>query len=353
LRAFRGARTTPPRPRRQAIDLPEIPPHDRASGLGLNGNDASTPARSHQNPPAKRQRPPACSAPSSRRERRRETASRLRNGKERSSYRGELEQRERFAKRIEAEWTDRMDHAQRTTLARELRLLPPYLFRGCWTIVADSSGDAARVAWMGKPAVWRAKMLRAALAIMNGRARYKFNGQGPSALRARRICALAWALSELTWKGQTSKKWSGGYVAGVTQGALRQLLRDTTETDEKLAVPSRSALIGFHRADGSIANGQCGYLQALREVDFAYWQRVPSGIALPCERWGQIFKSGRSVDLISSRYWLCSRTVERTAAADPWIHALLECTVNWVRHGLGKALALLALPPPTSPPLAA
>jgi hypothetical protein len=322
---------------------------------------AVAPPLDEQRPPApapatlskKRKAPPQCKPASTRRERRADQASRLRHGRERSSYRGELEQRERFAAWVEKTYGAKMDHIQRTTLAREIRMLPPRVFRGSWAIVGDNTGEAARVAWLGKPAVWRAKMLRAALRIIGGVAHSKFDGSGPRAFRARRICALAWALSELTWKGSTSKKWSGGFVAGVTQGALCQLLRDQSESDEDLAVPSLSTLTGLRREDGSLANGQIGYLQALREVDFLYWQRLPAAFALPCERWGSIYKSGRTVDKVSSRYWLCARAMERAAAADPWIPALLECVSNWARDGLKVALErLYALPPPL-PPLAA
>lgn len=303
------------------------PPH------GLKQREAPAPAKPHQ--PKK---PPECLPGRSRRDRRARKASKLRHGRERSSYRGELEQRERLATRVEAKWGARMDATERKAFARELRLIPPYVWRTCWAIIADRGGEAARVAWLGRPAVWRAKMMRAALGITGGRARNTF-----SDLRARRICALAWALTELTWNGATSKKWSGGFVAGVTQGALRHLLRDMEEKNEARAVPTRSALAGVHRADGSIANGQCGYLQALREVDFCYWQCVPGAVALPCERWGTLHKSNRNVELISARYWIASPKVERHAAADPWIPSLLECVVEWVRDKLGAALKRLGL----------
>lgn len=245
---------------------------------------------------------------------------------------------EAWAKRVLEKWQPLMDRRERAGLAWELRLIPRDVWRTSWKIVGDASGAAARAAWRGVAPLLRVRMLRAALSMHGASsARYSW-----ARLRARRICALAWALQALAKRGRRRGQWAGGLVCGVTRNALCHLLRDPYEPSAELAVPSVSALAGTHRVGATVESGELGYMMALKAAGFCYSQRVgPASNPLPCERWGA---------WCSARYWLAAGVYER-AVAEFGVDAgaLLEFSAGWVRDGLEPALGrLLALPPPTA-----
>ncbi len=229
-----------------------------------------------------------------------------------------------------------MDQRRREGLAFELRLIPVHVWRTCWKIVGDASGAAARAAWRGVAPLLRARMLRAALNMQGiEAARYSWADK-----RARRICALAWALYTLAKRTRRRGQWAGGLVLGVTRGALCHLLRDPYEPSAEDAVPGISALAGTHRKGATAASGEVGYMLALKEVGFVYSQRVHNrDNALPCERWGA---------WCSARYWLASGVYERAVAElGHDAGALLEFAAAWVADGMQPALRrLFAQPPP-------
>lgn len=241
---------------------------------------------------------------------------------------------EAWAKRALERLEPLLETREREGLAFELRLIPRHVWRTCWKIVGDRSGAAARAAWRGVAPLLRVRMLRASLGLYATEfARYRW-----SDMRARRICALAWALIELSKRGTRRGRWAGGLVTGITRGALCQLLRDPHD-DRESAVPSLSALAGTHRVGATAMTGEVGYMVALKEVGFCYSQQLDPKDALPCERWGTY---------CSARYWLATSVYER-AFAELGVDggALLEFAAGWIADGLKPAMRrLFALPPP-------
>lgn len=216
--------------------------------------------------------------------------------------------------------------AKRDGLPHEFRLIDARIWRTCWAMVGDATGNEARRAFRGTDPAMRARALKVALSIVETpdgerHARYRWHK-----LRARRIAAFAWALLALSEATRRKDRWGGGVVRGLTRPAFAALLRDPTDRTEH-AVPHTNTLFGTHRAGGSGQNGQVGYFVALREAGFAYRQQLPPGAADACERFGAY---------CSNRYWLAQGSIELASSAE--LADLLWLCDQWTQGRLDAAL---------------
>lgn len=233
-------------------------------------------------------------------------------------------------------------------------------------IIGDQAGRAPRI-WLGR---FRArypiqvgKIERAALApLPDGSTTYTYSDQ-----RARRVVATALALLDMSERAPSQYgtralpkrrgRWCH-YVAGLTLGTLRAMLRDPYNGH----VPSRSCVVGWHqvrasdaraRPEGALIDGQIGYVPALELAGFCYrhQQRTERGDhLLSCERG---YESGHP----PTRYWIVGAPVDlENVAAEADVreahragqHELVPAlATRWQRHE-GSALAW-GLPPGPAP----
>lgn len=173
-------------------------------------------------------------------------------------------------------------------------LIPRSVLVLCRTIMGDPSGFAVRAAFRRTRNKVAVGAIRQAALVpdAHGTARYTWADE-----RARCVAALGLALLELSVPTARVGTWSG-IVRGIPRGALCALLSSPWEPERRKSV---SALIGTHRADGSLQNGKVGYLRALVEAGFCYSQQLPAADVQPFER---LWPSGYA----SNRYWIVGET---------------------------------------------
>ncbi len=170
------------------------------------------------------------------------------------------------------------------------RLCPSTVDAMCQDIMADATGAAVRIYMRAEPnKVALGSMREAALVPSEEGCRYVWADE-----RARSIAALGLAMLRLGVPARENGKWRS-IIRGMPVGVYRGLLRNPF-TGEK---PSRSALAGRHRPGGCVANGQVGYLVALREAGFTYSYQLHANDP-KTQRWEMLGTSGRP----TARRWL-------------------------------------------------
>jgi hypothetical protein len=171
----------------------------------------------------------------------------------------------------------------------------------------------------GRTLLYYLRRMRSRIAIAcarraaRGVARDGFARNAWSDDRCRRIGTLAVVLDALSSVTRRAGKFRK-LVTRMPETMLLAMIADPWTRKR----PSRSALGGRHRADGSIDNGQLGYLRALCEAGFMYRQRLPEGDAklLPGElgRVHHIAQPDGSVverRFAMTRYWLVDDAIEK------------------------------------------
>jgi hypothetical protein len=174
------------------------------------------------------------------------------------------------------------------------RLIPKDTFVASRLRMGDLSGFAIRAAFRrcrNKVAIGAIRNA-ALVPDEHGRARYTWADE-----RARAVATLGLALLELSIPTARVGTW-GAIVRGIPRGALCALLSTPWEPDKPKSV---SALVGTHRPDGSLQNGNIGYLRALIEAGFCYRQQLP---AADVKRFEKCWPSGYP----SNRYWIVGDT---------------------------------------------
>lgn len=154
------------------------------------------------------------------------------------------------------------------------RLVPRSEWVMCQAILADRTGRALRSYFRAEPnKVALGAIRQAALAPTEHGCRYTWADE-----RARCIAALGLLLLRMSVPTQRKGIWTS-VVKGLPVGVYRAILQDPHTGKHK----SRSAIVGHHRAWGTVANGQVGYMRALREVGFTYGQQLHPKHCTPCE----------------------------------------------------------------------
>ncbi len=221
------------------------------------------------------------------------------------------------------------ERADRGGVAVDETIIPLDVWITAWANCDDHTGAALRASFkLARNTAAKELALRAALNITTGGlARYRFDGSGAEALRARRIAALAIAMLELARPTKVRGAYGGGEILGVPRGAFCELLRDVRDRrlperedasstcpvcyrDERCThlrapgVPTVNAVFGKHRVDGTAESGEVGYWCALREAGFGYSRQLPP-------------KEAASVELAygphaTNRYQICASSPGRT-----------------------------------------
>lgn len=301
--------TRVPKPKDRASFWTQLSP--AARGLlerqGVDGQGAAAPAIASR-PTSTSVAPPSSSSSSANRHERRalEQLERPRPAKRPGdAYMQQLQRDDERLQRLRASIVARGGDLSRG----DPRLIPRRVLVLARTIRADASGFAIRAAFRrcrNKVAV--GAIQRAALVPdADGTARYTWADE-----RARCIAALGLALLELAVPTVRRGGWSG-MVRGIPRGALCMLLASPWEPTKR---PSVAALVGTHRAGGTFANGQVGYLRALIEAGFCYAQQLP---AAQVEGFEKCWESGYA----SNRYWIVTGEPTKPMSDDQK-RALLE-----------------------------
>jgi hypothetical protein len=124
--------------------------------------------------------------------------------------------------------------------------------------------------------------------LQDGTTRYTFYDQ-----RARCIAAIAVAIRELGHDMPSGRGAFDRLTRGINRCALALLVRDPAGTDPlcdhcKNNHPSFSALTGMHRPDGTLENGQIGWVRALvagGAIDVPHQFKHPVAIEKCCKQW--------------------------------------------------------------------
>lgn len=204
----------------------------------------------------------------------------------------------------------------------------------CNQMIADATGRVARgyIAQL-KNRVAAAAILRAAIGTDERTAwgmRPATRSRSWSDLRTRRLAATGVLMHRVSQRTKRPDRWGGGFVKGLSLGALCACLRDPFDRRPS-AVPHTKTLSGTRRRrNGRI---QLGYLPALIEAGFCYRQQLPAHKVPAAE----VGPRGYALN----RYWICSGAIE---LADP---GSLRDVVRAMDFAARDAELLRALQAPT------